>query len=179
MPPPSTAATEPSTIPGALVAINGIGVLLTGESGVGKSDTLLGLLDRGHHLIADDAVELYLEAGALHGRCPQPLHGLLAIRGLGVLDVAQLFGAGCLLNSHRLDLEIALEDSAPPADPLMVARGNRSIMGSCVPYVRLPATGQRNLPLLLETAVKMHVQASPQTNWSGTSTQPSGGKEDL
>src|SRR5690606_5755078 len=80
----SSKACDPCiVIPGTLVEIAGVGVLLSGESGVGKSDTVLGLLDRGHRLIADDAVELYLCSGRLHGRSPEQLRGLVAIRGLG------------------------------------------------------------------------------------------------
>lgn len=159
MPHPSFSSSSPTTIPGSLVAINGYGVLLSGDSGVGKSDTVLGLLDRGHFLVADDAVELYLHNGQLHGRCPDSLRGLVAIRGLGVLNIPQLFSNEQLLASQRLDLEIALDNSPPPADPLMVARSNRSIMGCSIPCLRLPAMGQRNLPLLLEVAVKMHAKA--------------------
>lgn len=168
---------SPSTIPGALIAIAGVGVLLTGDSGTGKSDTILGLLDRGHRLIADDAVELYRHGNQLHGRCPPPLRGLVAIRGLGVLCVPELFGPEALLDSQRLDLEIALRKSPPPVDPLMVVRGNRSIMGVTVPCLQLPATGRRDLPLLLEIAVRMRANSSAQTSQAWAPAQHPGGKE--
>lgn len=167
-----------ATVPGTLLAVAGRGLLLTGDSGTGKSDIVLGLLDRGHQLIADDAVELFLHHGELHGRCPEALRGLLAIRGLGVLDVAELFGHDRLRASQRIDLEIALIAAPPPADPLMLDWSNRSIMGITIPCLRLPAMGNRDLPLLVETAVKMHAKPGVQATWPGTTAQGPGGKED-
>lgn len=179
----SSKACDPCiVIPGTLVEIAGVGVLLSGESGVGKSDTVLGLLDRGHRLIADDAVELYLCSGRLHGRSPEQLRGLVAIRGLGILNVCQIFGPECLCSERPVDLEIALELRPPPADALMVERDIRSIMDVAVPRLRLPAFGRRDLPLLLEVAARAHQPAATgHSSRGGRQPQPSfeqGGKED-
>lgn len=154
--PPAT--TAGITIPGALLDIAGAGVLLTGESGTGKSDAVLGLLDRGHHLIADDAVELYRDSARLCGRCPPELYGLVAVRGIGAFDVRSVFGDNSLCQAIEIDLEIVLERGPPAADGLAVARSDRIIMGATIPQLRLSAAG-RNLPLLLETAVKVHAAA--------------------
>lgn len=131
-----------------------MGLLLTGDSGTGKSDAVLGLLDRGHRLIADDAVELRRCGTHLHGRCPPALLGQIAVRGLGVLDARLLYGPDCMRASQRIDLEVALEPCPPPADALMIERDIRSIMGVAIPRLRLPYLGGRDLPLLLQTAVR-------------------------
>src|SRR5690606_9201380 len=81
-------AADSHTIPGTLVEVFGHGVLLTGASGTGKSETALGLLDRGHRLVADDAVTVQPTAQGALGACPPPLHGLLSLRDLGIVDVA-------------------------------------------------------------------------------------------
>ncbi|HEX5514671.1 MAG TPA: hypothetical protein VFY81_09770 [Gammaproteobacteria bacterium] len=178
---PTEACARSIILPGTLVEIAGVGVLLSGESGVGKSDAVLGLLDRGHRLIADDAVELYLGSGRLYGRCPEPLQGLVAIRGLGILDVRQIFGQECLRSDQPVDLEIALELRQPPVDALMVERDIRSIMDVAVPRLRLPIFGGRDLPLLLEVAARAHQRpATGRSSRGGQQPRPSfeqGGKE--
>ncbi len=162
---PARPRQQPASIvlPGTLLEILGVGVLLSGESGSGKSDAVLGLLDRGNRLIADDAVEFYRRGGRLYGRCPAGLRGLVAIRGLGVLDVRQLFGPRALCASKAVALEIALESQPPPADARMVERDIRTIMDTAVPRLRLPAASGRDLPLLLETAVRAHAPAGGHT----------------
>jgi HPr kinase/phosphorylase len=143
-------------IPGTLLDIGGIGVLLSGDSGIGKSDAVLGLIDRGHRLIADDAVEVRQRGGRLRGYAPPALRGLVAVRGLGVLDVGRLFGRRVLCASKAIDLEIALERRVPAADGLAVDQDLRSIMELSIPRLRLPIGGGRDLPLLVETAAKAH-----------------------
>lgn len=143
-----------------MLEILGIGVLLSGDSGSGKSDAVLGLLDRGHRLIADDAVELYRHGRHLRGRCPASLRGLVAIRGLGILDVRELFGPGCLRASKAIGMEIVLEAGRPPADARMAEWDIRTIMDAAVPRLRLATAGGRDLPLLLETAVQAPIPVS-------------------
>lgn len=150
-------------LPGTLLEILGIGVLLSGESGSGKSDAVLGLLGRGHRLVADDAVEFYRRGARLYGRCPEGLRGLVAVRGLGVLDVRQLFGPRSLCASKAVALEIALGSHSPPADARMVEQDIRTIMDTAVPRLRLPAVSGRDLPLLLETAVRAYAPAGGRT----------------
>jgi HPr kinase/phosphorylase len=142
-------------MPGTLLRIDGQGILLTGESGSGKSDAALGLLDRGHALVADDAVELELHLGRPRGRCPAPLQGLLAVRGLGVLEVGALFGAAALCPACPIDLIVHLDAAQPlPVDPLAVQWATGTIMAANIPKLTLPTRGGRDLPLLIELAVR-------------------------
>lgn len=121
---------------------------------MGKSDAVLGLLDRGHQLIADDAVELRRQGDRLHGSCPGNLVGKMAVRGLGLLDVRLVFGLSSLCSSQRIDLEIVLTPHTPSPDALMVERDIHSIMGVAIPRLHLPIAGGRDLPLLIQTAVR-------------------------
>ncbi len=156
---------ELPTSPGALVEVYGLGVFLSGESGSGKSDLVLELLDRGHALIADDAVALHREGEHLHGYCPPPLRGLVAARGLGILDVAAHFGADRVRDRAVISLCIALQGQVS-APPLAEAWGSRTIMSVAVPCLELGPG--RNRPLLVELAVRelsrrrqgMHTQAA-------------------
>jgi serine kinase of HPr protein (carbohydrate metabolism regulator) len=140
----------------------GLGVLLAGPSGVGKSELALELLTRGHRLIADDASEFTRAAdGALHGRCPPLLRGFLEARSLGILNVREMFGAGCLLESHGLDLVIRLEfrhdilARAPqPLERLEGRRSSVSLLGVEIPEVSIPIRLGHNLAVLVEAACR-------------------------
>ena len=101
-----------ATLHGVFMEILGLGVLITGGSGVGKSELALELLARGHRLIADDAAELRRRGSRLSGHCPPLLSGFLEARSLGILNVRRLFGRRALRSSCRLDLVIELD--APP-----------------------------------------------------------------
>lgn len=151
--PLSRAADDTPVIPGALVAIDGFGVLVTGESGRGKTDLLLGLLDRGHALVADDAVAIGIERGRLTGRCPPELAGLLAVRGLGLMDARALFGPERVRAQAPIELVLDLDETPPGADPLSVARDTRTILSTEIPCLRLPTAG-RDAPLLVELAAR-------------------------
>ncbi|KAB7623819.1 hypothetical protein [Alkalilimnicola sp. S0819] len=149
---------EVQTIPGVLLSLDGRGVLLTGESGVGKSETALQLIERGHRLVADDAVELYPAPGAPRGRSPEALRGLLEVRGLGLLEVTRLFGPGAWLAETSIALEIELL-KASPADyadwPRLEPRHcERAYLGQSLPCLQLPVSPGRPLALLVETATR-------------------------
>lgn len=160
-PPPSD--DQAPVIPGTLLLVAGIGVLLCGDSGSGKSDAVLGLLDRGHRLVADDAVALRQCDGRLRGASPARLRGLVAARGLGLVEVATLFGPDRLAPEAELELLIELRDEPPAADGLAVARSARTIMATSLPALRLPLGRGRDTALLIELAVRQHrLPAAPQ-----------------
>ncbi|TXH06422.1 MAG: hypothetical protein E6R07_00035 [Nevskiaceae bacterium] len=140
----------------------GLGVLLAGPSGVGKSELALELLTRGHRLIADDAAEFLRAAdGSVHGRCPPLLQGFLEARSLGILNVGEMFGARSLCDEHRLDLVIRLEFRhdmlARTPQPLERLEGRRSIgtvLGVDLPEVSIPIRLGHNLAVLVEAACR-------------------------
>ncbi len=103
---------------GVFVKIHDSGVLITGRSGIGKSELALDLLSRGHHLIADDIVEIYSEHQQLIGRCPDMLFDFLHVKGLGLLKVTDLFGEQSCLSHYIIDFNLHLEDSPPDAQTL-------------------------------------------------------------
>lgn len=144
-------AAPAATLPGTLVEVFGAGVLISGDSGRGKSELALALVDRGHALVADDAIELALSGGRLHGRAPQLTAGLLALRDIGIIDIGAHYGTGALRESTTLELELCL--SAEP--PRQLARWRqRPIMGVSLWGVELSIADTRPLPLLAEVAVR-------------------------
>lgn len=146
-------------MPGTLLRVHGAGVLLTGESGSGKSDAALGLLDRSHALVADDAVELELRQGRPWGHCPAALRGRLAIRGLGIVEVAAVLGAAPLCPACPIDLIVHLDPERPvAADPLAAQWSTGTIMAADIPKLTLPTGRGRDLPLLIELAARMNRQ---------------------
>ncbi len=119
--------------PGVQLAVHGVGLLLTGPSGSGKSSLALALVERGHRLISDDAPLLRrMPDGRIEGRASDLLYGLLHVRGLGVLDLRHRFGATALLPRHRLDLVIRL--APDPEPPLM----DLNLPGVSLPELTLP-----------------------------------------
>lgn len=140
---------------GVLVDIYGIGVLLTGDSGVGKSETALELVKRGHRLIADDRVEVYQQdEKTVVGEAPKILNHLLEIRGLGIIDVMNLFGAGAVRSSADIDLIIHLEhwDEGADYDRLGSGEQRQAIFEVEVPKITVPVKVGRNLAIIIEVA---------------------------
>jgi len=113
---PRGTAQSAVTLHGVLMQVHGLGVLLTGASGVGKSELALELLSRGHCLVADDAAELSIRRGRVHGVCPPLLRGFLEARSLGILNVRRLYGANSIKQSTPVDLIIALDAPSPQGD---------------------------------------------------------------
>lgn len=141
------------TRPGTLVRVYGYGVLLQGESGVGKSETALMLVERGHSLVTDDAVRIQAQpSGELLGSGPGPLHGQLALHGLGLLKVNQIFGETAVASSTAIRMIVALTAKATPADPLRGAWTAHGWLGRTLP--RLALSNLRPRALLIETAVR-------------------------
>lgn len=146
---------ERRSIHGVLVDIYGVGVLITGDSGVGKSETALELVKRGHRLIADDRVDVYQQdEQTIIGEAPMILRHLLEIRGLGIIDVMNLFGAGAVMAETRIDLIIHLENWSPDKSYDRLGSGiqSQTIFDVDVPKITVPVKVGRNLAIIIEVA---------------------------
>lgn len=140
---------------GVFVEVFGMGVMLIGSSGVGKSETALELVQRGHRLIADDRVELFMiDELTLVGEAPEILENLLEIRGLGIIDVMNLYGVSAIRRSKRLELiiDLVLDDGTVEYDRLGSKRETEQIFDVLVPKVRIPVKTGRNLAAIIESA---------------------------
>ena len=143
------------SVHGVLVDINGVGVLITGDSGVGKSETALELVRRGHRLVADDRVEVYAQdEQTLVGSAPAILELLMEIRGIGIIDVMTLYGAGAVMQEDDVDLIVHLETWAPDVqfDRLGDRGDTQQILDVVVPRVAIPVKTGRNLAIIIESA---------------------------
>jgi HPr kinase/phosphorylase len=148
------------TLHGVFMEVMGTGVLITGESSIGKSELALELLTRGHRLIADDATEFArIAPDTLNGNCPEMLRDFLEVRGLGILNVRAMFGDSAIKQNRNLRLIIVLQDleEATEIDRLHGSRQMRSIQEVDIPEVTLPVAPGRNLAVLLEAAVRNHI----------------------
>lgn len=143
------------SIHGVLVEIKGMGVLLTGASGVGKSETALGLVHRGHRLIADDRVDAYQkDHDTVMGEAPKILRHLMEIRGIGIIDVMNLFGAGAVKNRTEIQLVIKLVNWNNNAnyDRLGFNEDTREICNVSIPQITIPVKVGRNIESIIEVA---------------------------
>ncbi len=140
---------------GVLVEVYGEGILLLGDSGVGKSETAIELLKRGHRLIADDAVEIKrVSATTLVGRAPEIIRHYVELRGIGIVDVRRLFGMGAVKESEKIDLVITLEqwENGKMYDRLGLDEKTTDILGISVPTIEIPVSPGRNLSVVIEVA---------------------------
>lgn len=147
-----------TTIHGVLLRVIGHGVLLLGKSGIGKSEAALALLNRGHLLIADDVVHVReAPQGALKGRCADGLRHHIEVRGLGVLDIEQLFGTLSTLEETTVDLAIELvdaEQATEEADRLGIEDRHITLLGIEIPYLQLQLRPGRDVATLIEVAAR-------------------------
>ena len=144
-----------TAIHGVLVDIYGVGVLIRGQSGIGKSETALELVKRGHRLVADDSVEIRQEDyDSLIGTSPPLIKHLLEIRGLGIIDVMSLFGAGSVINYKKISLVINLEswDQKKAYDRIGADEETMKIMDVDIPTATIPIRPGRNLAVIIEVA---------------------------
>ena len=154
------------TMHGVFMEIYSIGVLITGESGAGKSELALELVTRGHRLVADDAPEFtQIAPDVLDGTCPDLLQDLLEVRGLGVLNVRQMFGDTAVKRNKYLRLIVHLSRPHLEPQPTGLERitgdlGVRRILDLDVPLITLPVMPGRNLAVLTEAATRMHILRS-------------------
>ncbi|KRL72358.1 HPr kinase/phosphorylase [Lentilactobacillus kefiri] len=146
---------ERKSLHGVLVDVYGLGILITGDSGIGKSETALELVKRGHRLIADDRVEVYQQdEQTLMGTAPAILRHLLEIRGIGIIDVMTLFGAGAVRSQTKVALIIHLANYTKDAkfDRLGNGTQNVHIFDVDVPKITIPVRTGRNLAIIIEAA---------------------------
>jgi HPr kinase/phosphorylase len=143
---------------GDLVEACGLGVLLIGQSGIGKSEAALDLVTRGHRLVADDVVVVRrISPGVLRGRATRDLAHHMEIRGLGIIDVGALFGTLATCDEHDIHLVVELCEWAEDSDRLGLAGATWAALEATLPLVRIPVRPGRSLALLIETAVRDRV----------------------
>jgi HPr kinase/phosphorylase len=149
-----------TSLHGVLLEIYGLGVLLIGGSGVGKSECALDLIARGHSLVADDRVTIKrYPSGDLVGYCEEPLRHHMELRGIGIINVQDLFGLAAVRERKTVDLVIELEHWEPGRayDRLGLDESVYTILESPVPYIRMPVALGRNVSILVEIAARNHV----------------------
>lgn len=149
---------ETASLHGVFMDVLGIGVLITGDSGVGKSELGIELISRGHGLVADDVVEISrLSSDVLEGRCPDLLKDFIEVRGLGLLNIRTIFGETACRRKMKLKLIVHLHKTqigVPEAARLPLDAQTDVILGVPVRKVAIPVTAGRNLAVLLEAAVR-------------------------
>ena len=149
------------TLHGVLVDVYGEGILIMGESGIGKSEAALELIKRGHRLVADDAVTIKrISHRKLIGTCPEIIRHFIELRGIGIINVRQLFGVGAVKLSHTIDLIVRLEADDPKKtyDRLGLDEEYMDILGNKVVCSRIPVRPGRNIAVICETAAINHRQ---------------------
>jgi HPr kinase/phosphorylase len=145
------------TLHGVLLDILGLGVLVVGESGIGKSECALDLVVRGHRLVADDAVDVRRRAETvIIGSCPELTRHHMEIRGIGVINVRDMFGVASTRRSKRIEFVVVLErwDAGRDYERLGLDESFHEILGVQVPMVRMPVAPGRNLAILVEVAAR-------------------------
>ena len=146
---------------GVLVEVYGQGVLILGESGVGKSETAVELIKRGHRLVADDAVEIKkVSSKSLIGVSPDIIRHFIEIRGIGIVDVKNIFGMGAVKESEKIDMIIHLEawEKGKQYDRLGLVDEYTNILGLDIPSLTIPVKPGRNLAVIFEVAAKNNRQ---------------------
>jgi HPr kinase/phosphorylase len=146
-----------ATVHGVLVDVYGMGVLLLGDSGIGKSECALDLIQRGHRLVADDVVEIRkYPNGSLVGRAAEMIRYHMELRGIGIINIKHLFGVSAVRTSKSIELVIELErwDPAKKYDRLGLDGETYSILDRPRPFLRLPVASGRNIALLIEIAAR-------------------------
>lgn len=148
-----------TSIHGVLIDVFGVGILLMGASGIGKSETALELVERGHRLVADDAVQIRCIGDTeLQGTASEVIAHHMELRGLGIINVKDLFGVGAIRPRSRIDLLIRLEDwdVGREYDRLGIQEETAEILNVSIPRLVLPIRPGRNVPVLIETAAMNH-----------------------
>ena len=148
-----------ATLHGVLVDVYGMGVLITGESGVGKSEAALELVRRGHQLVADDVVDVCrITENRLIGESPETVRHFMEIRGIGIIDIKAMYGISAVLTSKTIDLVIHLEPwkDKKAYDRLGLSEDFTTIMDVRIPQVVLPVRPGRNVAVVIEVAARNH-----------------------
>lgn len=145
------------SIHGVLVDVSGVGVLIMGESGIGKSEAALELIKRGHQLVADDVVDIRcIGENRLVGESPELVRHFMEIRGVGIIDIATMYGVGAVIRSKSIDMEVHLEmwQAGKEYDRLGMQDNYTEILGVKIPSLLLPIHPGRNLAVVLEVAAR-------------------------
>ena len=148
---------ESHTVHGGLVEVFGVGVLILGKSGVGKSEATLELISKGHRLISDDTVKFKkLNDGRIIGRKNEFIKHNMEVRGIGVVDISRLSGMSAIRDKKRLDLVIELENwnDDEQYDRMGLEEKTYNILNTEIPYIKIPVRSGRNICILIETAAK-------------------------
>jgi HPr kinase/phosphorylase len=144
-----------TTLHAGLVEVHGLGTLMLGSSGIGKSEAALDLISRGHRLVADDAVLVRrISPTVLRGRTAELLAHHMEIRGLGVIDIEALFGTLATLDDRQIDLVVELTEWSDESDRLGIEESTYTLLDVVLPLVRIPVQAGRTLGLLIETAAR-------------------------
>lgn len=145
-----------TTVHGVLIEVYGMGILLMGKSGVGKSETALELVKRGHRLVADDAVEIKRVEEGLRGEAPDLIRHFMEIRGIGILDIERLYGVGAVKKNEFIDLVMELEfwDESKEYDRVGLDEDFMKLLGIKVPKLIIPVRPGRNLAMIVEVAAR-------------------------
>lgn len=147
-------------IPGGLLRVFGLGVLIVGDSGVGKSESALELITRGHCFISDDVTECFVEDGRLYGVAPEVSRYFMEIRGLGIINIKEIFGAKAVSSRAEIRLVIDLQrwDEGKTYDRMgLEFTRDRKIADVSVPQITIPVAPGRNISTLIELACKVHL----------------------
>ncbi len=150
---------QTQTLHATLIEIFGLGMLLRGHSSIGKSEAALGLIQKGHRLICDDVANVRLRMGqALEGSGPELTQHLIEIRGIGIIDIAHLYGSVCVRDTKQIDLVVRLEewDEKHFYDRVGLDERFCAMHGRIVPYYILPVKPNRDVVLLIETLARLH-----------------------
>ena len=140
---------------GVLVEVYGLGILMLGDSGIGKSETAIELIKRGHRLIADDAVEISkVSEKTLVGKAPEIIRYYMELRGIGIVDIRRIFGIGSVKESEKIQLIVKLEPwvEGKLYDRMGLENENYNILGLDIPAITIPVRPGRNLAVILEIA---------------------------
>jgi len=155
----SSEATTQVVISAGLLKIFGVGTLIIGDSGIGKSESSLELIARGHKFISDDVIEVFRdESGQLHGRSPRLTQNFMEIRGLGIINIREIFGHGVILNETPIDLVIRLKkwSKKMEIDRLGLKFPEDFLLaGSRIPQLHIPVAPGRNIATLIEVACRV------------------------
>jgi HPr kinase/phosphorylase len=144
-----------TTLHAGLIEVHGLGILIFGSSGIGKSEAALDLVSRGHRLVADDAVLVRrISPTVLRGRTAELLAHHMEIRGLGVIDIEALYGTLATLDDRQIDLVVELSEWADDPDRLGIDEATYTLLDVSLPLVRIPVTAGRTVGLLIETAAR-------------------------
>lgn len=156
---PEEEAAATASIHGVLLEVSGVGILIVGPSGIGKSESALDLVTRGHRLIADDLIIVSRYGDRVVGRGSDHAGTHMEIRGLGIINIRDLFGVASALESKSVDLVVDLRewDTLKECDRLGLDEEHYDLLGIRLPYLRIPVSHGRNMAVILEVAARNHL----------------------